>query len=670
MGKPATSRLNLIIPLGLVLLTLAAFWGVLGCEFVSYDDSKYVVENPHVRGGLTGEAVTWAFTTFHASNWHPLTWLSHALDVQLYRLNPLGHHLTNLLLHIANVLLLFLALKLMTGSIWRSAFVAALFGVHPLHVESVAWVAERKDVLSAFFWMLTIWAYVRYVQSPSLKRYVPVMLFFAPGLLAKPMLVTLPFVLLLLDYWPLGRFEGFKVQGSKFKVRPPNPEHLTPNTGNARLVGEKVPLIVLSIGSSVMTFLAQRTGGSVADLGGFTVGARIGNAFVSYVEYVLKMVWPTRLAVFYPHPGDSLPMWQAVGAALVMVLITALVLVPARRRRYMAVGWLWYVGTLVPVIGFVQVGFQAMADRYTYIPLIGLFIAAVWGIGGANGGKGEREKGRMDTPILPYSHTPTLAVIACILLLTLTALTRIQVRYWRNTFALFEHAIAVTQGNYIAHNNLGQALASEGRFDEAIEHYKKALETDPDPGLAHSNLGAALAELGRFEEAMQSFEHSVRSDPECIEGHVNLGRGLSMQGRFDEATEHLSEALRLDPEHPGAHLEMGNLLGRQGKLDEAADHFAEVIRIKPESAEAHSNLGYVLRRQGKLDEAMSHLQEAVALKPKLGAAHYNLALVLYSRGDYSGAWKEIQLARKCGVNPDPGVLDAFSRKIPEPRQEP
>jgi Flp pilus assembly protein TadD len=666
MGKPTTSRLNLIIPLGLAALTLAAFWGVLGCEFVSYDDSKYVVENPHVRGGLTGEAVTWAFTTFHASNWHPLTWLSHALDCQIYQLNPLGHHLTNLLLHIANVLLLFLALKLMTGAMWKSAFVAALFGVHPLHVESVAWVAERKDVLCAFFWMLTLLAYVRHAKSPTAGRYALVVIIFALGLLAKPMLVTLPFVLLLLDYWPLGRFEGFKVQGSKFKVRTTNTQHPTPNTGSShtRLVGEKVPLIVLSIGSSVMTFLAQRTGGSVADLGGFTVGARIGNAFVSYVGYILKMIWPTRLAVFYPHPGDSLPVWQAVGAALVLALITVSVIRAGGARPYVVVGWLWYVGTLVPVIGFVQVGFQAMADRYAYIPLIGLFVIAAWAFGEANGTKGERGKRRVD------AHTRTLAAVGAIILLTLTVFTRIQVGYWRNTFALFEHAIAVTQGNYIAHNNLGQALASEGRFDEAIEHYKKALETDPDPGLAHSNLGAALAELGRFEEAMQSFEHSVRSDPECIEGHVNLGRGLSMQGRFDEATEHLSEALRLDPEHPGAHLEMGNLLGRQGKLDEAADHFAEVIRIKPESAEAHSNLGYVLRRQGKLDEAMSHLQEAVALKPKLGAAHYNLALVLYSRGDYSGAWKEIQLARKCGVNPDPGVLDAFSRKIPEPRQEP
>jgi len=674
MGKRVVSRLNVVLALGLLVLTFAAFWLVLANQFVSYDDSKYVTENPHVQGGLSKETVAWAFTTFRASNWHPLTWLSHSLDCRLYGLNPVGHHLTNLLLHVANALLLFLVLLRMTGSAWRSAFVAALFGVHPLHVESVAWVAERKDVLSTFFWMLTMLAYVRYVESPSARRYLPVVIVFGIGLLAKPMLVTLPFVLLLLDYWPLGRLA---IGGAR-----------SPSTSDSLRgrVWEKTPLFLLAAGSCIITFVAQHRGGSVAGFEGFSLAARIGNALVSYVRYIEKMFWPSRLACFYPHPGNSLPVWQPVLAGLALLGMTLLILRLAGRHPYLMTGWLWYVGTLVPVIGLVQVGFQAMADRYTYVSLIGLFIILAWG--GPEllqRGKGERETGRRGaranrrigesgkrragdshTPILPRSHVRALAVVASVWIVVLVGCAWAQVRYWRDTFSLCERAIVVTEGNYIAHNNLGQSLAAQRRFDEAIVHYRKALETDPDPGLTYNNLGAALAETGQFEQAMQNFRQSVTSDPECVEGHTNLGRGLAMQGRLDGAIEQLSEALSLDPENAAAHLEMGNVLGGQGKLEDAAERFSQALRFKPDSAEAHSNLGYVFRRQGRLDEAILHLQQAINLKPDLAAAHYNLAIILYTKGDYAGAWSEIRFAQKCGLNPDPQVLKALSRKMPEP----
>lgn len=455
MGKHAVMRLHVVLALGLAALTFAAYFSVLSNGFVSYDDGKYVTENPHLRAGLSTDTVVWAFTTFRASNWHPLTWLSHAFDVQLYGMNPLGHHLTSLLLHIANVVLLYWLLFRMTTSPWKSAFVAALFAVHPLHVESVAWVAERKDVLSTFFWMLTMLAYVRYAESPSAGCYLPVIILFAIGLLAKPMLVTLPLVLLLLDYWPLRR---------------------GPILGR---LTEKIPLLVLAAGSCVVTFVAQRSGGSVADLGRFTLAERIGNALVSYVTYIGKAFWPSKLACFYPHPGSGLPAWQPILAAVGLIGFTGIVIKLSVRRPYLLTGWLWYLVALVPVIGFVQVGFQAMADRYTYIPLIGIFVMIAWGIPESMGAceyEGVSARKRPPARSRPLRHsqtrTPThshtlLAATAALVLAVLAWRTSVEVRYWHDEVTLFERALAVTHGNYVAHNNLGRALADQRQIGRA-----------------------------------------------------------------------------------------------------------------------------------------------------------------------------------------------------------
>ncbi len=373
-------RREILICLFLVLATLTVYWQVGNYEFVNFDDDKYIIENFHVQKGLTRDSVIWAFTATHVSNWHPLTWLSHMLDFQLYGLNPSGHHLTNVFFHLVNTLLLFLVLKLMTGALWRSGLVAALFAVHPLHVESVVWVAERKDVLSTLFWMLTLWAYLGYTKRPGVKRYLVILLAFALGLMAKPMLVTLPFVLLLLDYWPLKRIElGQSAIGLPAASQPSTIAN-KPGAQAFRLLLEKTPMFVLAAVSSVVTFIVQKSGGAVGALETYPFKIRMANALLSYVIYLKKMIWPQNLAVFYPHPGQSLPMWQAAGAGLLLVVVSIAVIRAGRRYPYLPVGWLWYVGTLVPVIGLVQVGDQAMADRYTYVSLIGLFIVVAWGV--------------------------------------------------------------------------------------------------------------------------------------------------------------------------------------------------------------------------------------------------------------------------------------------------
>jgi hypothetical protein len=380
MGKTSDKYWSLCIYLTLALATLAVFWQVLGHDFVNYDDPDYVYRNPNVQSGITLSSIKWAFTTGHAANWHPLTWLSHMLDWQLFGDNPGWHHLTNLFLHIANTLLLFAVLKRMTNALWRSAFVAAAFALHPLHVESVAWVAERKDVLSTLFWMLTIAAYLRYLERPGTGRYLLTLLIFALGLMAKPMLVTLPFVLLLLDYWPLGRFQFGQIVKSVGQQSRKSLNAFSHWKLSRHLLLEKVPLFALSAISSIVTFLVQRTAGAVTSVETLPLKLRIANTFVSYLTYIQKMVWPSRLAMFYPYPDKTDLIWQTVVFALLLLIISLGVIWLMRRRRYLLTGWLWYLGTLVPVIGLVQVGDQALADRYTYVPLTGLFIIIAWGV--------------------------------------------------------------------------------------------------------------------------------------------------------------------------------------------------------------------------------------------------------------------------------------------------
>jgi len=651
MSKLLHRHRHLLVALLLAIITLASFWRVLGCGFINYDDTSYVTLNRHVQAGFTKGAVKWAFTARYEATWQPLVWLSYMLDHQLYGLKPYGYHLTNLLLHIANTLLLFLVLGRMTKSLWRSAFVAALFAIHPLHVESVAWVAERKDVLSGLFWMLAMWAYVSYASRGGAWRYVLVTLALGLGLMSKPMLVTLPFALLLLDYWPLRRF--------------------TPGTGRAgpgwKLVWEKAPLFALAAASSVVTYVVQQEQGALSSLRQIPLGVRVANSFLAYAQYIRKMFWPHDLAVIYPHTMMSSPsVYRLIGAILLFLCLSALAVHAWRQRPYLAVGWLWYLGTLVPMIGIVQTGAHALADRFTYIPLIGIFIMIAWGVPDL------LVSARVDRR---YSRAP--AVLAVLVTAALVVCTRVQVSYWRSSITLFRHALRVTTGNYVAHNCLGQALGVQGKTDQALSHLYKALAIQPTYSPVHRNLGSILLRQGRLDESIAHLHEALRLNSNDPVAHCDLGVALSGQGRFKEAIAHLSKALEIDPgldvarRNLGAvsatsHYTAGIALDEQGKTGEAIREYREAISLDPSLAQAHNNLGLALRSQGKGDEAIREFREASRLKPALVSAHNNLAVSLYVKGDYAGAWKEVNLCRKYGLEPHPDFLKALSQKMPEP----
>ena len=609
----------------LALVTLAVYLPAAWNGFVNYDDADYVTENVHVKSGLTWDTVGWAFQSGHASNWHPLTWLSHSLDCQVFGMRAGAMHLVSVGLHLVNTLLLFLVLRGLTGALWRSALVAALFALHPLHVESVAWVSERKDVLSTLFFLLTIAAYAKStvhdprstVQSRGWRRithhasrithhvslpYLLSLLCFALGLMSKPMLVTTPFVLLLLDYWPLGRL---KAQGSGLKTI-------------LRLVWEKVPFFLLSVASSVITFQVQRKGGAVSTV--LTIGERVANAVVSYARYIGKMFWPGDLSVLYPHPGHW-PLWQVLACAALLAAVSLAVAVCGRRRPYLPVGWLWFLGTLVPVIGLVQVGIQSMADRYTYVPLIGLFIMVVWGIADFAGEHlPEAWRGR------------SLAIGAALILAPCALLTVRQVGFWRNSETLFTRTVRVTRNNYLAHNNLGFYFSGKGRIPEAMEQYRLSLEINPAYEDALNNLGYALAGQGKYADAIPLYEAALRTRPKHAEVHNNLGNALSETGKADEAISHYLVALDQNPEHADAHNNLGIAMAMKGRLDEAITHFHAAIRYKPGYASAHSNLGNAFAVQHKFDEAIKEFQESLRLKPDEAQPHNNLGNVLIQQG--------------------------------------
>ncbi len=636
--------LKFLIGFCLIVAILVVFWQVKECGFVSFDDYVYVVDNPSVRGGLTFKNLIWAFTTIHASNWHPLTWLSHMLDCELYGLNPGRHHLTNVLFHIANTLLLFLVLKRMTGALWRSSFVAALFALHPLHVESVAWVSERKDVLSTLFWMLTMLTYVWYTQKPKLDRYLLVLLSLALGLLSKPMLVTLPFVLLLLDYWPLGRFPFRQRNGHRY----PHPSAST-SPGHQRsrifsLVLEKVPFFALTAVSSFLTFFAQQKGGTVKSIQLFSLESRVTNAVASYANYMEKMIWPHPLAILYPHPG-VLPFWQVGGAGLVLACVSALAIYSARRHPYFPVGWLWYLGTLVPVIGLVQVGMQAMADRYTYVPLIGLFVTIAWG--GTDLLKGWR-----------YRRI-VFSLLASLVLSVFMILTRTQIQYWKNSAALFGHAVKVTVNNHIAEDGLGLALARQGSLDEAIAHFAESLRIYPNYYATHYNLGLALALQGNIEKAMIHYAEALRLKPNYAEAHNKLGIALIHEGREKEAIAHFTEAVRIKPDYVEAYSNLGDSLAEQGRIEEAISHYNKALSINPDSPEIHYNLGVALTQKGKIQEGIAHLLRTLRIKPHFAEAHFSLALAYWMAGNRSSALAEYEILKK--IKPD--MANSLLQKI-------
>ncbi len=592
----------------LVLVTIALYWPATRYDFVSLDDPEFVTENPHVQGGLNWEGVKWAFcNTEQAAYWAPLMWLSHLLAWQLFGSNAWGHHLINVLLHGANTALVFLVFRRMTGAAWRSLVLAALFGLHPLRVESVAWITERKDVLSTLFWMLTLWAYVKYVEagqarnSKSSMWYGAALVMFVLGLMSKPMLVTVPCVLLLLDYWPLQRFK--------------------PNRAR-QLVMEKIPFFALTAAASVVTFVVQKHGGAVAMVEDLPLGARIGSALISYCRYLGKLFWPTDLAVFYPHPRYW-PMEQVLLAGVLIAGISVLLFVKRRRYPFLLMGWLWFVGTLVPVIGLVQVGEQTMADRFTYVPSLGVLIMAIWGA--------YELTRRWRYQVMVLSVAGCVAIVLCL------GLTRQQLGYWKDSETLFQHALEVTENNYLAHKALGGALLKKGQIDEAISQYQEAILLIPGYAEAHYNLGNALGRQGQIDEAISQFQEAIRLKPDYAEAYNNLGIALGRQGQIDEAIRQFREAIRLKPDYADAHNNLGTALGRQGQIDEAISQYREAIRLKPDYADAHNNLGIALGRKGQTDEAINQFQEAIRLKPDYADAHYNLGAALAVNGQIEEA---------------------------------
>lgn len=512
-----------LLPLALLLiaaLTVAVYWPVLQNGFIDFDDEDYVTANMVVRQGLTLKGVIWAFTTFHAGNWHPLTWLSHMLDIELFDLNPLGHHATSLLLHVVNSLLLCALLHRLTGFIGRSMFVALLFAIHPLHVESVAWVAERKDVLSTLFWLLTMQAYVSYAAKPSLKRYFPVAVLFALGLMAKQMLVTLPVILLLTDYWPLNRLASR--QGGQG----------TNQVGIKLLIVEKIPLFIMSAASALAIIRAHAAAKALFDVDGGSLLLHSGNACISYVKYILNMFRPTELALFYPFEPAAVTAARVAGAVVLLAVLTGMAVMLGKKRPYLAFGWFWYLITLLPVIGFVRVGGQALADRYTYIPLIGLFLVIVWG---AAEGAGRWRNG-----------IPVLAGVAVLVVASLSLLTIKQIRYWHNSYDLFAHALSVVERNWLAHNNMGILLAQQYRLDEAIYHFRESVRINPRGTTGFRNLGNAYQAAGRPAEAIEAFRNAVRINPNDVESHYNLGYAYLMGGNLDLAYQEYLQLQRLN----------------------------------------------------------------------------------------------------------------------------
>lgn len=611
----------------LLLLAICAYLPAIHLGFVNYDDPLYVTDNGAVQKGLSGSGLTWAFGHFHAANWHPLTWLSHMLDAELWGMRPGGHHLTNILIHAANTALLFLWLHSLTGACWRSALVAALFAVHPLHVESVAWIAERKDVLSTFFGIISLWAYTHYARNSKLAFYLLSLLLFALGLMSKPMLVTWPCVMLLLDYWPL-------VRGA----RP------APAGGNRwiSLVVEKIPFFTLSAVSSIVTFSAQQAGEAVASLQSLPIDVRIANALTGYVRYLGKLFWPAKLAVIYPSASHVA--WAMVaGAALLLVGITWLAIQLRTQRPYLLVGWLWFLGTLVPVIGLVQVGNQSIADRYTYIPAIGLFVTLAWTAGDLAAG----------SPRVRHALMVTTSAIA----IALVIITRLQLIHWQNSETLFRHALAVTKNNFVAWNNLGFFLAGHQELHEAETCYKNAVEINPAFGDAWYNLGCVLADLNRNNEAITALETASRLNPRRVKPHNNLAAVLAAQGRITEAEGHLRTALALDPRSAESRSNLGALLAQEGKWDEAIAQFKQALEFDPALSQAQCGFAGALARRGQFEEAIGQLSALLKRDPTNTTARLQLGGILATQGKNDQAVREYSEA----IRSDPRNATAHYR---------
>jgi protein O-mannosyl-transferase len=662
----------------LACITLAVFARAFDCDWVNYDDKDYVTDNAYVSGGLTADNMAWAFTTFHNANWHPLTWLSLQLDATLWGTNPHAFHATNVLVHAANAALLFLALRALTGAFWRSVIVALLFAIHPLRAESVAWVSERKDVLSACFGMAALWAYASYVRRPSRRRYGTVVLALALSLLCKPMLVTLPFLFLVLDWWPLRRINlTSPTPADKLPAEPPGPRPLGNGiqkqarrknakpvaagsiraatasepalpapamattaaiAGAARrpsliwrgLVVEKLPLIALVAASAVVTYVAQKAGGAVGSLAGFPLSIRIENALVSYVAYLGKTVWPVNLSPFYLHPGQEdkpLSLLEPIAAALLLLAITRAAVVLRRRTPYLLTGWLWYLGTLVPVIGLVQVGNQGMADRYTYFPQIGVLLALCWGVADL-----VRQRYRLFLPVV-------VAVT-----LVLAYLTSEQVATWHDSVKLWQHAILATGGTETELLNLGGAMEDQGYVKDAAQNYRDILERYPKSVKALTNLGSLASEEGDQEKAWNLVTQALSIDPDYPLSHTVLGNILYRQGHYPEAKREHEIAIKLQPELHGAWRNLGLVESKLGNTTRAIECYREAIRRKEDFPEAHSMLGNLLISQGDEKGGFAHLQLALRYKPDYPDGHINLGKALAAKTYLDAAVREFEQA--------------------------
>ena len=632
-----------LISLALVLMTWIVYFQVRNFEFVYFDDDVYVFENQHVLSGLTWDNVRWSLThdaSTETASWHPLTWLSLMLDGQFYGKDAGGYHLTSVLFHTANVLLLFAVLRRMTGAVGKSAFVAALFAVHPMQVESVTWISERKDVLSTFFGLLSLWAYVRFARRPAARWYLIALTAFVLSLLSKQMLVTLPFLLLLLDWWPLRRIQwgppldestagAADAFGRDFANEEGEPA--CPPRSWGRLLWEKSPFFVVTAVFCVVAMRAQQQGDALVTLEQLSFGLRTSNAVVTYVIYIVMHVWPYHLACFYPYP-ESIPLLDVAGSAVLLMLITLVAITQARRRPYLLVGWLWYLGTLVPVIGLVKQGAQQMADRFMYVPSVGLFIAATW----------------LVAAVVPmgFLQRRALPCLATVILIAYTAIAWRQTSYWRDSITLFEHALTVTEKNDLIHNNLGVVWQIKDHLDKAIHHYQQAIKVEPLHVTAHVNLGKVLTMQERFNEAIEQYQTAVKIDPERLTAYNNLGSLLCEQGRWDEAVRCLRKAVTIDPQDGTARLNLGFALIGQGEFDEARRCFQEAARINPVLtvtnqglASYHVKIGETLAALGKFPQAIIQFRAALRRIPGYADARYDLALALLRSGEQDEAQK-------------------------------
>jgi protein O-mannosyl-transferase len=603
----------LIVYIFLILATIAVFWQVHQYSFVNIDDNTYVSENSFIQHGISTDRIRWAFSTTYAEFWHPLTWLSLMADYQIHGLNPGGYHLTNLILHILSTLLLFWLFNRRTGAVWKSAFVAAFFALHPLHVESVAWIAERKDVLSAFFWMLTLCLYVYYTEKPVIQRYWLVIFSFICALMSKPMVVTLPVIMILLDYWPLNRFESKKDNLILWQVK------------------EKLPFFVLSAVFSIITIYAQHK--PTAKYFYFPLSARLANAPVAFTAYLEKTFWPHNLAVFYPI-SDQLPAWQVLGTAMLLIFVSVAVIVMIKSRPYLFIGWSWYVITLLPVIGIIRVGDFAMADRYTYLSLIGTGIMLGWGI----------------PHVFPNINIRKniLLPIGIIFIAILAFMTNKQCGYWKNSTILFNHALQVTKDNYLAYNNLGNALLDEGKYEEAVDRYNNALRIIPSYVLSYNNRGNAYTKLGQYQLAMNDCNEAIRLNPDDFLGYFNRGNVYKKIGQYQHALEDYNKAIRLNPDNSTIYFNRGNTYISLGQYQTAIEDFNKVILLNPASFDTYNNRAFIYVKLGQYQQALEDYSQAILLKPDYSDAYSNRAFLYFRQGDNVSGCRDAQTVCNLG----------------------